>query len=164
MDEKDLKNETSESPMPNAEFEKLKAERDEYLNGWKRAKADLINFQKEESKRLADTVKYGNEKILLEVIRTLDSFSLALSVLEKSGGADKGLYLIKSQMEDLLKRNGVEKIAITPGEDLDTGKHEAVMMVDPTENLKSGMVAEEVETGYILNGKVLRPAKVKVVK
>ena len=77
------------------ELEQLKKERDEYLNGWKRAKADLINYQKEEIQRLDEMAKYAKGSLVKDLIAVLDSFDLALAVLEKDGKAEKGFYMIK---------------------------------------------------------------------
>ena len=154
----------SQAESQTSELDKLKAERDEYLNGWKRAKADLINYQKEEVRRTEEMAKFGNESILREVLRVVDNFSLALSALGKKGETDIGLKMIRSQIDDLLKRNGVELIKVLPGDELNPGIHEAIALVEPTGEMKPGTIAEEVEPGYLIYGKVLRPVKVKVVK
>ena len=93
------------------ELEKISKERDEYLDGWRRSKADLINYKKEELKRLEEMAKFGNEEVIRNLISVLDSFELALVTLEKSEGkVEKGIYLIKTQLEDILKRRGLQKM------------------------------------------------------
>ncbi|OGE83980.1 MAG: nucleotide exchange factor GrpE [Candidatus Colwellbacteria bacterium RIFCSPLOWO2_01_FULL_48_10] len=163
MTDENIKNEAVGDAPAQSELEKAKAERDEYLNGWKRAKADLINYQKDDARRLEDMARYGNEGIVREVISVIGSFDLALSVLEKAGQADKGLYMVRSQMQDILKRRGVERIKVAVGETLNPVYHEAVAAIPQTENIKSGQIAEEVEPGYTMHGKVIHAAKVKVV-
>ncbi len=149
------------------ELEKLKAERDEYLNGWKRAKADLLNYQKDESKRFEEMAKFATEDILKEIISVIDHLTLAFGSIEKSGGqVDQGLLLIKNQLFDVIKKRGIRKIEIRPGEEYNPMYHEAIEMVEPGSgqpNLKSGTIAEEVEPGYALHNYVLKPARVKVV-
>ena len=144
------------------ESDKLKQERDEYLNGWKRAKADLMNYQKDESKRLHDAMGYGAEIIMRDLILVLDSFQLGIQSMEKSGGADKGIYIIKSQLEDVLKKQGLERMKVSSGDKFDPNYHESLgeMELDG----ESGTVAVEIEAGYLLNGKVVRPARVKLSK
>ena len=63
------------------ELEKISKERDEYLDGWRRSKADLINYKKEELKRLEEMAKFGNEEVIRDLISVLDSFELALVTL-----------------------------------------------------------------------------------
>lgn len=137
-------------------------EREEYLNGWRRAKADLINYKKEEMQRLEEVVKFGNEEILKECIVTLDNFGLAIAALEKAGPVEKGVYLIKAQIGNLLRKHGVERIAAASGQPFNPAQHEAIVTVE-SDN-PSGTIVEEIETGYTLHGKVIRPSKVKVSK
>jgi len=149
-----------------SELEKVVKEKDEYLDGWKRAKAEFINYKKEESARLGEVIKFGSEDVIRDIVTVLDSFELGLASLEKAGPVEKGIYMIKGQLEDVLKRRGLEKVTVTPGEDFNPNYHESVglMEVSLDKSYKSGSVAEEVETGYILNGKVLRVARVRLVK
>ncbi len=144
-----------------AELEKMQKERDEYLNGWKRAKADLMNYQRDESKRLQDAARFGSEMVMRDLILVLDSFELGLRSMEKNGGADKGVYIIKSQLEDVLKRQGLEKMKVSPGDKFDPNFHESLGEMESDK--EPGTVAVEIEAGYLLSGKVVRPARVKLV-
>lgn len=137
-------------------------ERDEYLEGWKRAKADLINYKKDEAKRFEAMVKFSQEAVIRDLIMVLDSFDLAISALEKEGKVEKGIYLIKSQLEDVLKNYGLEKIIISVGQPFDPALQEAIVSVESEK--PSGTVVEEIERGYLLSGKLIRPARVKVAK
>lgn len=157
-------------------IELLEKERDEYLNGWRRAKADLINYKNEELKRLEEVVKFGTEDMVRDAVTVLDSFDLAIAALrqaqggeqsrttlEKAGQMDKGVSLIRGQLEDVLKRRGVERISVSPGQSFDPALHESIgeaesQLADP------GTVAEEVRRGYLIHGRVLRPARVKLAK
>ncbi len=144
------------------ELEKTLHERDEYLDGWKRSKADLINYKKEELKRLEDMAKYATEDIMKDLIAVLDSFDLALVSLKSVGnGAEKGVQMIKNQLEDTLKKNGLMRINASPGEEFDPARHEAMTVVEGGE---SGKIVEEVESGYMLYNKMLRPIRVKIFK
>lgn len=144
-------------------LESATREKDEYLNGWRRAKADLANYRNEELKRLEEVVKFGNEDFIRDIITVLDSFDLALIALEKSGGGDKGISLIRGQLEDALKRRGVERIIVSAGGRFDPALHESIGEVESKE-VESGMVAEEIERGYLVHGRVLRPARVRLAK
>ncbi len=145
------------------ETEKLAKERDEYLDGWRRAKADFINYKKDELKRLEEIARFGSESLILELISILDDFDLALATLEKQGAAEKGIYLIKSRFEDILKRRGLERIKVEEGNKFNPNYHEAIIAVQE-EDKEADTIAEEIEAGYMLHGKVIRPTRVKVYK
>ncbi|MDO8429811.1 MAG: nucleotide exchange factor GrpE [bacterium] len=155
-----------------SEVEKLKKEKDEYLNGWKRAKADLINYQKDEGKRFEEMMNYSREMIISDIIPVLDSFELALAAHSPVRGSEDsqlqasngdGLQRIRIQLEDTLKRYSLEKIKVSPGDTFDTNLHESIGEQENKE-LKSGTIAVEVSSGYKLKNKVIRPARVKLAK
>lgn len=144
------------------EFTKCLKEKEEYLDGWKRAKADLINYKKDEAKRFEMISKFSQEAIIKDLISVLDSFDLALAIMEKEGKAEKGIYLIRAQLEDVLKQNGLERVITSVDQPFSPSLQEAIANVDSDK--PSGTVIEEVEKGYLLHGKLVRPARVKVSK
>jgi len=155
-------NKDEKIPAPDeAMVEEVKTQ-EEYLDGWKRAKAELLNYKKDEAKRFESIIKFSNESLVKELLTVLDSFDLAVNSLEEDSKAQKGFYLIKSQLEDILKRNGVEKIKVEIGEAFNPEFHEAVANVASDKPIDS--IIEEIEAGYILNGKIIRPVRVKVSK
>lgn len=151
-----------EQPIKAPELEKCEKEREEYLNGWKRAKADLINYQKEESKRFEELIKFANAGMIRELITVLDSFDLALAAMEKEGKAEKGVYMIQTQLGEVLKKNGLERMPASVGGDFDPNLQETVGEVESDK--PPGTIIEEVAKGYLLNGRVIRPARVKISK
>lgn len=154
---KEQKNKSIEERM-----EELETQNQEYLDGWKRAKADFINYKKEEAERLENFAKFSNEMIIGDLIVVLDSFDLSLTVLSETDPAKKGMMLIKSQLEDILRKNGLERIQIKKGDKFDPGIEEAVGEIVSEE--PPGTIAEEVSGGYKLNNKVIRPVRVKISK
>src|SRR3989338_3051516 len=142
-------------------LEKCEVEKEEYLNGWKRAKADFINYQKDETKRFEEMFKFGQVELIRELLGILDSFDFATDL-------PKGALLIRQQLEDILKRQGLEKIPIQiPGagglsQQSDPAFHEVIEEIESAE--PAGAILEEAVKGYILNGRVIRPTKVKVAK
>lgn len=140
------------------------AQAEEYLNGWKRAQADLINYKKDETKRFHEIIKFANEALIRDLLNVLDSFDLALTTLEKTEAAEakRGIYLIKNQLENILKDNGLEIIIVSVGERFNPAVQEAIAVVDSDK--ESGIVLEVISNGYLLNGKLIRPARVKVSK
>ena len=146
----------------NQELEKQKVE---YLAGWQRARADFLNYKKEEMERIEQFLKYGEEEFILKILPILDNFYLAEKKLPESLAKDesvKGLLQIKIQILGLLKNQGVEEIKAV-GEKFDPNFHEAIEQVD-LENKEPGIVLEEIQKGYKINGRLLRPARVKVAK
>jgi molecular chaperone GrpE len=144
------------------ELSKCQKERDEYLDGWKRAKAELLNYKKDEAKRFEQIIRLANEGLIKDLLITLDSFDLGLAALEKEGLAQKGMYLIQSQLRDILKAHGLEIIPVSIGQPFNPATQEAIVEIESDK--PSGTVIEEVEKGYLLNGRVVRPARVKVSK
>ena len=137
-------------------------QRDEYLAGWQRAKADFINYRKEEYEHLQDVARYGSEDLMKDLITVLDNFDLGLRSLEKTGPVEKGVYLIRSQIEDILKKRGLQKIELKPGDPFDPNVAEALTEREAAQ--PPGTIAEEVEPGYKLHDKVLRAARVIISK
>ena len=135
------------------EIENLRKQSDEYLNGWKRAKADYLNLKKEMEAQNKEIKEWLSKIFLLPLLDIMDSF-------DRAGILDAGIEGIKKQFEDFLKANGVEEMKVV-GEKFDPLKHEAIESVDGGE---SGRIIEEVRRGYLVNGEVFRPAKVKVYK
>ncbi|MBI4118737.1 MAG: nucleotide exchange factor GrpE [Parcubacteria group bacterium] len=126
-------------------------ERDEYLNGWKRAKADLINSKKE----FEDQIKNLNDFVKIEFVKQF------LPVLDALEGAKEieGWRGVKKLVEDVLNRNGVEEVE-SLGEEFDPIYHEAVGESEGDPN----KVIEVLQKGYKINGRVIRAARVKIGK
>jgi molecular chaperone GrpE len=145
-----------------AKCEKLKGE---YLTGWQRARADLLNYKKEELERIGELIKYANEGLILKILPILDNFDLIEKKLPENLKKDKnieGILQIKNQILNFLKNQGVEEIK-SVGEKFDPNFQEIVEEVEE-KNRESGIVVEEIQKGYKINGRLLRPAKVKVAK
>ena len=146
-------------PQKNDNWEAKAAE---YLAGWQRAKADYLNYKKDEAKRFEETIKFSGELLIRDLISILDSFDLSLAALANESKAQKGMYLIKSQLEDILKKFGLEKIPVSVGQKFDPMFQESIAETESSQ--PSGTVVEEIEAGYTLHGKVIRPARVTIAK
>lgn len=136
--------------------------RDEYLDGWKRAKADFSNYQKDEAARGETLVKFANEIILADLLHVLDSFDLGLATVDEKDPARKGMGLIRGQLEEAMRRHGVERVQVKPGDPFDPARHEAVG--EAVSGVPPGTIAEEAGAGYLLHGKLVRPVRVKLSK
>jgi len=137
--------------MAQENLEELKKKVDEYLNGWKRERADFLNYKKEEMERIGNLIKYANEEIILKLLPVLDNLCLAVQHVK-----DEGVLRIKKQLEDFLKKEGIEPIEVV-GKKFDPNTMEAVGGEGET-------VGEEMQRGYTMHGKLIRPAKVKLSK
>jgi molecular chaperone GrpE len=144
------------------QIEEVTAQRDEYLAGWARAKADFINYKKDEANRAVEIARYGSEDLIKDLISVMDNFDLALRTLEKAGPVEKGIYLIRTQIEDILKKRGLVKVEIKEGDVFDPASAEALAEV--ASEKPAGAVVEVIEQGYRLHEKVLRPARVIISK
>jgi len=148
-------------------LEELEKQCEEYLNSWKRERADFLNYKKEEMERIGTLIKYANEELILKIMPILDNFSLAEKQIPENLKNDKwieGFLQIKSQIGEFLKREGVEEINAV-GERFNPETMEAVEEVEPVlVEALTGTVVQELQKGYRMDGKVLRPAKVKVTK
>lgn len=149
-----------------SELEIAQEKMEEYLNGWKRAKADYSNLKKEFEKKEKEIVQFANATLILEIMPIYDNFKLAWKHIpeEHKKGDDwlKGIEIIKKQFAELLKKLGMEEIP-TEGEKFDPELHEAVSQ-EKVEGKKPGTIIEEIKSGYKLYDKVLEPAKVKVAE
>lgn len=150
-------------------LEKCQRERNEYLAGWQRARADFLNYKKEETERMGEILKYANKELILKTLPILDNFEKAEKEVRnmkldetKYKEIINGFLQIKTQFQDFLKNQGVEEIK-SLGKKFDPNFQETVEEVK-IENKEPGIVIEEVQKGYKLHGKLLRPARVKIAK
>jgi molecular chaperone GrpE len=149
----------------NGRLAAVEKERDEYLAGWQRAKADFVNYRKEEMAHLQEVAKYGSEDLIKDLLVALDNFDLGLRAMEQSAkdaGVDRGIYLIRSQIEDILRKRGLARIEIKPGDTFDPGVAEA--MAEIVSDKPQGTIIEIAEPGYRLHDRVIRAARVIVAK
>lgn len=147
MDKDEIKNETvtEEAPIKTTDKE------EEYLNNWKRERADFLNYKKEEARRVEEFVKFANEDLVLEMMELVDDLEIAAR--EVPG---VGLEHVVKKFSELFKKYGVERISVDG--QFNPALHEAV------ETEKEGTKMVEVRAGYIMHDKVIRPARVKIIK
>ncbi|KKL50555.1 hypothetical protein LCGC14_2304330 [marine sediment metagenome] len=146
-------------------LEEIEKQKKEYLAGWQRERADFLNYKKNEMERISELLKYANSGFVLKLLPVLDNFDIAhkkISKKAKSNKDIKGLLQIKSHLKDFLKTSGIEQIEVL-GKKFDPVYHEIIELVEKKEK-ESGEIIEEIQKGYMIHGKLLRPAKVKAVK
>ena len=137
-------------------------ERDKYL----RLSAEFDNYRKRTLKEKAELIKNGAEKTLTAILPVLDDFERALKNMETSEetkAMKEGVELIFNKFNKVLSQEGLQKIE-TEGHNFDVDFHEAIALIpSPSEELK-GKILDCVQTGYMLNDKVIRHAKVAVAQ
>lgn len=138
------------------QLEECEKKKQEYFSGWQREKADFINYKNKESERMANLIEIIKEDIFSKILPIIDNFTLAEKAINKKDKNTEGLLLIKKQLEDILKNEGVEEI---PCDKFNPCMHEAIEEIDGNEEK-----IEEIQKGYKYNNRIMRPAKVRVYK
>ncbi len=145
-----------------AELEKLKAERDSLLDRLARAQAEFENARRRAAKEQQDFRDYAAADAIKPLLPVLDSFERALQVKSDPADFRNGVELIYKQLQDALAKIGVRAIP-AKGEQFDPHVHEAIEMVE-TSDAADHEVIEELQRGYKIKDRLLRPAMVKVAK
>jgi len=144
------------------ECEKIK---NDYLAGWQRARADFINYKKEEQERFGVFFEMELGEIILKFLEIYDNFEKAKKSVPpdlKDNLYIKGFFQIQQSFWKILEGFGVERIK-TEGERFDPNWHEAVESFS-AKDVKEGFIVEELQPGYKLKGRLLKAAKVKVAQ
>ena len=143
--------------------EKLKkavAEKQEYLTGWQKDKADFINARKRDEESQKEFIKYSNEGLIAELFPVLDSFNMAMGNKDVWEKVDKnwrvGVEYIASQLKKVLEDHGLKEIDPI-GQKFDPMRDEAI-----EDGKESDIVTTVINKGYSLNGKIVKAPKVKV--
>ncbi|MDE1974992.1 MAG: nucleotide exchange factor GrpE [Patescibacteria group bacterium] len=146
-------------------LKKAVEEKQGYLTGWQRAKADLVNARKRDEADKAEFIKYANERLIDGLIPVLDSFEMAMGNKDAWEKADKnwrmGVEYIYNQLKRALNDAGLEEIDPT-GQKFDPARDEAAEHVPVDSEDKDHIIISVVTKGYTLNGKPMRPPKVRV--
>lgn len=145
------------------ELEEARKQRDEYLAGWQRARADFMNHKKEERERMQEFITFAEEELLVELLPIVDNLDLAQAQLEgKDDTLSKGFLQIAMLVKQFLNDHQVQEMKVG-GEKFNPEFHEAAEEVEK-EGTEPGTVVEVLLKGYTLHRKLIRPAKVKIAK
>ena len=155
--------EAADAP-PEPALADLQRERDDYHDRWLRKSAEFDNYRKRIDRERREQSDHAVTALLLELLRVVDDFDRALTVDAGEGGAAyrKGVELIHAKLNDLLKKHGVRPMDAV-GADFDPNLHQAVVQ-EETGDHRDGEVIEELQKGYMIGDRLLRPAMVKVAK
>ena len=153
-----------EGKEPEDEIRELKTQFEEFKDKYLRAHAEMDNMKKRMQRDKQDIVKFGTERLLRDFLLVYDaiekSISMALELHPDDENFIQGLRMTEKLMLETLKKNHVEPIE-TDNMPFDPNYHDAMMQVQRDDIIK-GMVVDEIEKGFMLHDRVLRPAKVTV--
>jgi len=145
----------------------LEKEKQEYMNGWQRERADFVNYKKRAENEKLEVIKYGNENLISELIPVLDSFESAFANKEAWEKVDKnwrvGVEYIHSQLLKILDENGLKELNPI-GEKFDPKFHVAEVHTETTDEKQDGIITKVVKKGYMLNDRVVIAPKVVVAE
>ncbi|MDQ0430002.1 molecular chaperone GrpE [Planomicrobium stackebrandtii] len=153
----------AEEPEPVDEAEELRQQLEAEQNKYLRLLADYDNFKRRTQKDKEIANKFRSQSLLADLLPVLDNFERALSLKtnsEESASLLKGVEMVQKSLTEAVSREGLEEIKAV-GEPFDPNFHQAVMQ-EKDDSAEPGTVLQELQKGYILKGRVLRPAMVKV--
>ena len=160
-------NEKLEDVLPGTDPEsQLKAERDELYDRLLRKQAEFDNYKKRVERERSEYVQFASAELMRELLNAMDSFDLAIhNASSDSAPGDnmlRGLDLIYKQFQDTLARFGLKPIE-AKGQTFDPNLHQAVT-AEASDQYEEGQVIAEMQRGYTLHDRVLRPSLVKVAR
>ena len=147
------------------ELTEAKQQAESNLAGWQRAQADYSNLLKDRDKNNKEIVAWSNAMLMAEILPVYNHFKLALKHIPESAKQEswiQGIEMIQKQFRDFLEKYKISEIT-SVGQKFDHNYHEAVAH-EAVDGFESDIIFEEVQPGYLLEEKVLIPAKVKVAK
>jgi len=147
------------------QIEQERKSAEEARNQYLRTLADFQNFRRRSEEQKGEIGQFANRELILGLLPIIDNFERALAAAEKSQSYESlvgGVGLTLRQILDYLKKNGVDPIDAV-GKEFDPNFHEAVMRVDDGEHPENTVV-DELQRGYTMHARVLRPSMVKVAR
>ncbi|OEH93690.1 nucleotide exchange factor GrpE [Bacillus solimangrovi] len=153
----------NELALKQAQLDEVQGKYDELNNRFLRVQADMDNLRRRVSKEREADRKYRAQSVIEEILPAIDNFGRALAVDPNKDGNEsllKGMEMVYRQLLDGLKKEGLEEIEAV-GAEFDPHLHQAVMQVED-DNYGANIVVEELQKGYKLNDRVIRPSMVKV--
>ncbi|OPA78385.1 nucleotide exchange factor GrpE [Paenibacillus selenitireducens] len=154
---------TTELSETELEIQRLNALAEENNNRYLRTQADFDNFRRRTSKERDELAKYASLKLVEQLVPVLDNFEraiLATTDNQEFESFSKGVNMIFRQLSQVLEQEGLQQMN-SVGQPFNPEYHQAIMQVESDEH-EEGVVVEEVQKGYLLKDKVIRPAMVKV--
>lgn len=147
------------------QLRKCGEEKQEYLTGWQRAKADFINARKRDEESQKEFIKFAKEDVVVEILPVLQSFEMAMGNKEAWEKADKnwrtGVEYICTQLKQILEAQGLKEVNPI-GLDFDPLRDEAIEYLPVEKENEHNKIVSVIQKGYLFNGKSVQPPRVKV--
>ncbi len=148
-----------------ADLKVCRKEKEEYLTGWQKERAEFANYKKQEEDRKANFSEAMRERILSRFLTVIDSFNMAFANKEGWEKVDenwrKGVEYIYTQMNNIFEEYGVKPVGEV-GESFDPSMHESIEMVPTDKKQDDHKVSQVVQKGYKLGDRIIRPARVNI--
>lgn len=150
-----------ESDNINNEIEVLKAELKDQQNKYLYLYAEFENYKKRALKERSDLLKFGHEHLVKELLQVVDNLDRALEHTNNLEALVSGIKLVNQQLKDTMGKFGIIPLSAL-GEKFDPERHEAVGQEKTETEAEQGTVIREHQKGYMLHGRLLRPARVVI--
>lgn len=167
LEQQEEQTDSNEETQELSAEEQAEAKYNEVNNKYLRLYSEFENFRKRTQKEKADLYKTAGEDVISSILPVLDDFERAQKAMQESEdvkGIKDGIKLIHDKLVNVLKQKGLEPIKSAVDKDFDIEHHEAITQIPAPKKKQVGKVIDEVEKGYLLNGKVIRFTKVVVGK
>lgn len=147
-------------------IKELEREKREYLEGWQRLKADFANYKRRIEDEQKELRRFANEDLIMELLPVLESFQMAFRNTEAWEKVDqnwrKGVEYIHAQLSRVLSERGLEEVRPAIGDRFDPALHTSIGTLATDDSLKYDTIADVVQGGYRLSGKLIRSPRVHV--
>ncbi|MFD2159543.1 nucleotide exchange factor GrpE [Rubritalea tangerina] len=145
--------------------EELEEEVAELKNKLLRSVADLENYRKRSARDKADAIRYGNQRLLEDLLPVIDNFGMGMAASEQDAGSMiyMGMQMVQKQLDDFLGNQGVQVVDLKPGDVFDPKEHDA-MAQEVSEEFEEGQIIRIMRKGYKMGDRLIRPANVVVAQ
>jgi len=145
--------------------DQLEAEVVELKNKLLRSAADLENYRKRSTRDKADAIRYGNQRLLEDLLPVIDNFGMGMQASEQDSGSMiyMGMSMVQKQLDDFLANQGVQAVDLKPGAMFDPKVHDA-MAQEESDTFEEGQIIRVMRKGYKMGDRLVRPANVVVAQ
>lgn len=130
-----------------------------------RSAAELENYRKRMAREKADAIRFGNQRLIEDLLPILDNFNMGMTAAEQDSNSIiyKGMEMVQGQLDGFLAAQGVTEETPAPGDEFDPNKHDA-MMQEVSDEFEDGQIIRVLRKGYKMGDRLIRPANVVVAK